>query len=185
MTFEEYRRCDALDLARLIRKKEITAAEAEETAIQRAEQVNPRVNAIVHPLYDLARKMAGEAAPGSPFAGVPFLIKDLGLSIKDTPRRTGSKGYEGYVSPENSYAVLRFRAASLSFLGKTHPPEFGLTPFANMTGQPSMSAPLHWTADNLPVGLMFTGPIGREDMLFQLAAQLEEAQPWMDKVAPV
>lgn len=129
MTFEEYRRYDALGLAQLIRQKEITAAEVVEIATQRAEHVNPKINAIVHPLYDLARKMAGEATSENPFAGVPFLIKDLGLSIQDTPRRTGSKGYEGYVSPENSYAVDRFRTAGLSFLGKTNTPEFGLTPF--------------------------------------------------------
>ena len=48
----------------------------------------------------------------------------------------------------------------------------------NMTGQPSMSVPLHWTEDNLPVGMMFTAPFADEATLFQLAGQLERAQPW-------
>jgi amidase len=57
------------------------------------------------------------------------------------------------------------------------------TPIANMTGQPAMSVPLHWNAKGLPVGVMFTAGIYREDILFQLAAQLEEAKPWMERVA--
>lgn len=55
------------------------------------------------------------------------------------------------------------------------------TAIANMTGQPSMSVPLHWTETNLPVGVMFTGRMGEEDLLFRLAAQLEVAEPWFDK----
>ena len=44
-----------------------------------------------------------------------------------------------------------------------------------------MSVPLHWTETNLPVGVMFTGRMGEEDLLFRLAAQLEVAEPWFDK----
>jgi amidase len=48
----------------------------------------------------------------------------------------------------------------------------------NVTGQPSMSAPLHWTPDGLPVGVMFSARFGDEAILFRLAAQLEKAKPW-------
>lgn len=48
----------------------------------------------------------------------------------------------------------------------------------NVTGQPSMSAPLHWTPDDLPVGVMFSARFGDEAMLFRLASQLEKAKPW-------
>ncbi len=52
------------------------------------------------------------------------------------------------------------------------------TALANATGQPSMSVPLHWTQDGLPVGTMFTGRFGEDATLFRLAGQLERAHPW-------
>jgi len=61
----------------------------------------------------------------------------------------------------------------------------GLTPLANMTGQPSMSLPLHWDEAGLPVGIMATAGFGEDALLFSLAAQLEEAHPWADKRPPV
>ena len=56
------------------------------------------------------------------------------------------------------------------------------TTLFNMTGQPAMSVPMHWTADNLPVGAHFAAPYGREGRLFGLAAQLEQTVPWADRM---
>ena len=66
-------------------------------------------------------------------------------------------------------------------------PVFDAAPYtmvANVTGQPSMSLPLHWTEDGLPMGMLFTARIGDEATLFRLAAQLEQALPWRDRIAP-
>jgi len=67
---------------------------------------------------------------------------------------------------------------------KAFAPVIDYVPFTaleNATGQPAISLPLHWSADGLPVGMMFAGRFGEEALLLRLAAQLEQARPWKDK----
>lgn len=59
------------------------------------------------------------------------------------------------------------------------------TQLANLTGRPAISLPLHWTADGLPLGVQFVAPLAGESLLIRLAAQLEQAMPWSDRVAPI
>ena len=61
---------------------------------------------------------------------------------------------------------------------------FFTQPF-NLTGQPAISLPLHWTPDGLPVGVQLVAAIGHEDLLIRVGSQLERARPWLKRRPPV
>jgi amidase len=129
MKFEEYRKHDAISLAELVRKKEVTPDELLETAIKRAEELNPKINAIVTKLYDEGKKQLKSVDLNSPLAGVPFLIKDLGPQLKGTRYTGGSRLLKDFKSVENSEVTNRMLAAGLVIFGKTNTPEFGCNPW--------------------------------------------------------
>lgn len=128
-SFPEYARHDALGLAHLVRSGQVSPAELVEAAIQRIEALNPRLNAVIHPMYEQARATARGPIPGGPFRGVPFLVKDLVSTVAGEPFRCGSRFLRDYTPPADSELVRRYRAAGLILTGKTSTPEFGLTPF--------------------------------------------------------
>lgn len=64
-------------------------------------------------------------------------------------------------------------------------PSLWLASWVNLTGQPAISLPVHWTADGLPMGIQLVARHGREDLLLQVAAQLESELPWADRHPPV
>ncbi|MGI6395758.1 MAG: hypothetical protein ACOX3E_00785 [Desulfomonilia bacterium] len=73
--FEEYDRFDALGLAELVRKREVTPEELMEEAIDRIEELNPALNAVVYRMYDQAAEVLKAGLPQGPFTGVPFCSK--------------------------------------------------------------------------------------------------------------
>ena len=80
--------------------------------------------------------------------------------------------------PPIALGVLSLSSPSAEIYGRELTAFMPFTQLYNVTGQPSMSVPLHWTSDGLPVGVMFSARFGDEATLFRLAAQLEQARPW-------
>ncbi|HXG28131.1 MAG TPA: amidase [Nevskiales bacterium] len=126
MNFDEYRKHDGLGLAELVAKKEVTPAELLEVAIARAEAVNPKLNAIIIPMYDLARERARQALSG-PFAGVPFLVKDLFQEYAGVRAAYGCKALKAanYTADAHAEITARWLKAGTVIFGRTNTPEFG------------------------------------------------------------
>ena len=117
---------DGLGLAALIRSGEIAAPELLEAVIARIEARNPQVNAVVHRLYDHAKSALAAGTPSGPFAGLPFLLKDLYTFRRGLPCGNGSRWLADYRAPFDDAMAARWDAAGLVVAGKTTTSEFGL-----------------------------------------------------------
>ncbi len=125
----DYSSYDALALAEMVRTKQVSPRELVEASIERIESLNPRLNAVVHKMYDEARRQADSSAGDGRFRGVPFMLKDLLSWYDGAPTSSGSRLYEGWIPPHDTEIVQRYRRAGVIVVGKTNTPEFGLTPF--------------------------------------------------------
>ena len=119
---------DAVGQAELVRTKELTARELVESAIRRIESLNPELNAVVTPMFNAALSEADDVAADAPFAGVPYLLKDLVVEVAGVRFTEGSRFLRDYVSTHDSELVVRLRRAGLLIVGKTNTPEFGMYP---------------------------------------------------------
>lgn len=149
MTQEEYAKHDGLGLADLIRRKQVTASELVEIAIAAIERLDPKLNAVPIQAFDMARARAKEPLSG-PFAGVPFLAKDLGLEWQGLPVRQGSRYFMDYVPAWDADLARRWRQTGVIPLGRTNSPEFGL----NVATEPKIHgiARSPWNLDRTPGG---------------------------------
>jgi amidase len=149
---------DGVALGELVRKKELKPTELLEVTIQRIEKINPKLNAVIHKIYDQARETAAnwgtEVHKGSTeeviFCGVPFLLKDLIAEYKGAPFHEGSRAVKGYISKIDTELVKRQKACGLVIVGKTNTPEFGALP----TTEPNLYGPTHnpWDLSLTPGG---------------------------------
>ena len=141
---------DGIALAALVRAGELHPAELVEAVIERIDALNPSLGCVVAPMYDEARRVAGEPLPAGPLAGVPFLLKDLLGAYAGAPLRSGCRFYRDHVPTAHSEIVRRYRAAGLIVVAKTSTPELGITPYT----EPLLHGPARnpWDLSRTPGG---------------------------------
>ncbi len=150
MRFPEYDRLDAVGLAHLVARREVSAAEVLEAALERADARNPPINALVSRFDGEARARARTALPPGPLSGVPFLLKDLATAWAGHPLTDGSRFLREVVAPDDSGVVRRLKAAGLVLFGQTSTPEFGIRPVT----EPQLRGPCRnpWNLEHTPGG---------------------------------
>jgi amidase len=136
MTFKEYRGYDAVGLADLVRKKEVSARELLGEAIARTARVDREINAVVVKHYDYAERQIDNGLADGPFTGVPFLLKDLEL-LEGTRTTSGASLYKDNIADHTGTLARRFLATGVTIFGKSSTPEFGLMP----TTEPRLFGP--------------------------------------------
>ena len=121
MKLAEYLQYDALGLAELVAKKDVQASELLQLALTRAEQTNPQLNAIIIPMYAHAQQRTQSHLTG-PFAGVPFLVKDLFQQYAGYPTSFGCLGLkrEAHIADQNAEIVNRWEKADCHFWSYQH-----------------------------------------------------------------
>jgi amidase len=119
---------DATAQAELVRRKEVRPIELVDAAIERIERVNPRLNAVITPMFEQARAAAAGPLPDGPFRGAPFLLKDLLAAYSGVRMTEGSAFLKDFVPDHDTELVARLKRAGLIVAGKTSTPEFGILP---------------------------------------------------------
>lgn len=122
---------DAIAQAELVRRGDATPRELVSSAIERIERVNPKLNAVITPLFEKA--LAAAAAPqlpAGPFRGVPYLLKDLSAASAGDPFYAGMRFLRDlrWTEGEDTGLVTKLRAAGFVVVGRTNVPELGPVP---------------------------------------------------------
>ncbi|MCC7119961.1 MAG: amidase [Gammaproteobacteria bacterium] len=143
---------DATAQAELLRRGAISAHELAALAIDRIEALNPALNAVIHRRYEAAHAELADVPRDAPFAGVPFLVKDLMLTMAGDPCHAGSRYLQriDHRAPADSALARRYRRAGFTLLGRTNTPEFGTV----CTTEPAACGPTRnpWSLAHSPGG---------------------------------
>ncbi len=141
---------DALAIADLVRSNEISAEEVLEITLARIAERNPALNAIVTPLYEEARAAVAQGLPDGPFSGVPYVFKELVVSVAGVPSTAASRLCTNIIPAGDSEIVRRCRRAGLVIVGKTNSSEFGLS----TATEPALFGPTKnpWSLEHSPGG---------------------------------
>lgn len=149
MNHTEYAALDAVKMADLIERKEVTREELIELAFERLEAVNDKINAVAYMRKEKALQEAN-IAEHSAFNGVPIFLKDAGQTIMNEPSTSGSRILKDNVATHTSNFVKQLYHAGFISIGRATSPEFGIK---NIT-EPKLYGPTRnpWHTDYSPGG---------------------------------
>jgi amidase len=126
MNLVKYSKCDGVALADLVRREEMSPKELAHLFLEAIEKVNPKINSVIEVYFDRIEALDDQAIPDGPFAGVPFLMKDIGAGERGRRQESGSRLMKGHVVDNDSFLTAFFKKAGLTILGRTTTPEFSL-----------------------------------------------------------
>lgn len=127
MGWDEWVRHDALGLAELVRNGQVTPAELAAQVAAGIAAVNPSINAVIEVFDDVvADPLHDGMNPAGPFAGTPYLMKDLGPTLKGRRQEMGAVLMQGNTAAADSFLTTKIRDAGLNIMGRTTTPEFGV-----------------------------------------------------------
>lgn len=147
MNLEEYTKHDAIGLAELVKKGEVTDKELANLSHEALNNVNNSLNAVVAVFDEPYKEESGEKAI---FKGVPTFIKDLGASIAGITQESGSRLTKGLVAPLTTNFAQNMLNSGLQFIGRSACPEFGLTLTTESLAQGATRNP--WNTDHITGG---------------------------------
>ncbi|MCP5043944.1 MAG: amidase [bacterium] len=145
----ELAKLDATAQADLVARGEVKPLELVEAACERAERLDPKLGAIIHPAFDRARRLAaGGDLPEGPFRGVPFLMKDLGGDQAGEPYHAGMRCLDDakWIAQTDSYFTEKINAAGLVPLGRTATSELAVLPTGTTLAHGAVHNP--WNLDH-------------------------------------
>lgn len=126
MSWDEWAAHDAVGLAERVRAGEVTPAELASQAAAGIARLNPTLDAVVEVFEDVvADPLRDGMNPEGPFAGVPWLMKDLGPTLKGRLQEMGSALMRGNRASDDAWLTRRIRTAGLNVIGRSTTPEFG------------------------------------------------------------
>jgi amidase len=136
LNLAEYSSNDGFALADLVKKGQVSKKELGHLFLEAVEKVNPKINAVIEVFSDRIEGSNNYAIDNPPFAGVPFLMKDIGAGEKGRRQEMGSNLMKGHVADKDSFLTELFKKAGLNLLGRTTTPEFalGISTESRLTG---------------------------------------------------
>ncbi|MHA6260129.1 amidase [Sporosarcina sp. CAU 1771] len=127
MSWEEWAKVDGIGLAEMIKEGKITAKEVAQQAAHAVNALNPEISGVIEVFDDVVEDPTKDGANvEGVFAGVPYMMKDIGPTLKGRLQEMGSLLMQGNRAAEDSFLTTQIRKSGLNIIGRTTTPEFGL-----------------------------------------------------------